>query len=264
MIQALWLTDIHLEFLEDDAFHNFLEILQQCEYDMLWITGDIAHGANVSQYLIKLAMTLQKPIYFVLGNHDFYGRKTNDVYEEMYIVSQNPYLTYLSASPVIEINANHALIGHDSWGDGRWGNYYASNITLNDFLVIRDFAGLDQEKILSRMQYLAHRSVVHIKKALKKALKKYHHIWMLSHVTPFKETCLYGNEIADDNWLPFFCCKEMGDMLIEVMSQHPQQYLTVLSGHTHNEAHVQISSNIHSIVGGAEYCEPCVQHIFTI
>lgn len=264
MVKALWLTDIHLEFLEEEHLQDFLKHIQQCEYDVLWITGDIAHGNNVSQYLIKLAVTLQKPIYFVLGNHDFYGRKTNDIYEEMCIVSQNPYLTYLSTSPVIEINANNALIGHDSWGDGRWGHYHTSNVMLNDFLLIRDFAGLDQEQILTRMQYLSHQAVRHIQKVLKNALKKYNHVWMLSHVTPFKESCLYNKEIADGNWLPFFSCKEMGDMLQKVMHKHPQKRLTVLSGHTHNEANVQISDNIHALVGQAEYCEPCVQQIFTI
>ena len=37
------------------------------------ISGDIAESQNVTEYLEWIASRLAGPIYFVLGNHDFYN-----------------------------------------------------------------------------------------------------------------------------------------------------------------------------------------------
>ncbi|WP_372370793.1 metallophosphoesterase [Candidatus Uabimicrobium sp. HlEnr_7] len=264
MLKALWLTDIHLEFLEDDLLQKFIVETKQYDFDMIWITGDISHGPHLSPHLISLANSFQKPIYFVLGNHDFYGQKMIDVYGDMATITTNPNLTYLSTSSGIHLNDNNVLIGHDSWGDGRYGNYYQSEIVLNDFFAIRDFVGLSKENILQKMQDIVSKATIHTEKVLNKALQTYEHVWMLTHVPPFKEASLYGEVIADDNWLPFFSCKQMGDMLKEVMRKHSKQKLTVLCGHTHNKADIQVCENLRVYVGGAEYCKPCVQRIFDI
>ena len=39
--------------------------------DAVVITGDIGESPNVAAYLRELEQGLQRPIYFVLGNHDF-------------------------------------------------------------------------------------------------------------------------------------------------------------------------------------------------
>jgi predicted MPP superfamily phosphohydrolase len=42
------------------------------EADCFAITGDIGEARSIERYLRLLESSLQRPIYFVLGNHDFY------------------------------------------------------------------------------------------------------------------------------------------------------------------------------------------------
>ena len=40
-------------------------------------TGDIAQAHNISEGMLEMAKIINKPIYFVLENHDYYGGITN-------------------------------------------------------------------------------------------------------------------------------------------------------------------------------------------
>lgn len=263
MRRALWLTDLHFEFLENEVAIEFMHSLRDYSFDMLWVTGDISTSNHLQTTLKMMTDTIQKPIYFVLGNHDFYGESVDNLEKKIQVFSQqNKYLHYLSCCDVIELNNNHALIGHDTWSDGRNGAYFTSDIVMNDFFGILNFRGLNKEERLLSMQKLADKSVSHIRQALNNALQKYKHIWMLTHVPPFKNSCVYKGKIADDNWLPFFSCKVMADFLKSTMSKHPKQTLTVISGHTHSHSVVNVLDNLTAIVGGAEYCHPKMQKIF--
>jgi Icc protein len=67
-------TDPHLEFLQEDSFMRagFLRELFNGEADAVLITGDVSNATNLEMDLDRLAQ-LNKSVYFVLGNHDFYG-----------------------------------------------------------------------------------------------------------------------------------------------------------------------------------------------
>lgn len=43
------------------------------------ISGDIAEVPSIESILKEMASTTQKPIYFVLGNHDYYRGSINDL-----------------------------------------------------------------------------------------------------------------------------------------------------------------------------------------
>jgi len=47
--------------------------------DALLIGGDIGEATNVEFYLRFLADNIEVPIYFVLGNHDYYWGSIDDV-----------------------------------------------------------------------------------------------------------------------------------------------------------------------------------------
>jgi hypothetical protein len=79
---------------------------------------------------------------------------------------------------------------------------------------------------------------------------------VLTHVPPFREACWYEGRISDDNWLPYFTCKAMGDVLTRVMRERPQKRMTVLCGHTHGAGEADILPNLHVRTGGAEYGRP--------
>ena len=67
-----WLTDIHLNFLHPLRARAFLASLADTEADAFLIGGDIGEATDISQHLNALAHRLQRPIFFTLGNHDFY------------------------------------------------------------------------------------------------------------------------------------------------------------------------------------------------
>jgi len=70
-----------------------------------------------------------------------------------------------------------------------------------------------------------------------------------------------GN-ISDDNWLPHFSCKAVGDVLLEVMEKNPDKQLTVLCGHTHSCGEAHPLPNITVYTGQAEHGSPTIQKEF--
>jgi predicted MPP superfamily phosphohydrolase len=71
-MRLTWLTDIHLSFLEDQQLDRLLKRLSAKNSDAVIISGDIGEADNLHHYLGALSAALKPPIYFVLGNHDYY------------------------------------------------------------------------------------------------------------------------------------------------------------------------------------------------
>ena len=70
-MRLAWLTDIHLNFLAADERQDFLRLLaERC--DAVVVSGDIGESPDITHLLEEMEDALQKSIYFVLGNHDFY------------------------------------------------------------------------------------------------------------------------------------------------------------------------------------------------
>ena len=85
----------------------------------------------------------------------------------------------------------------------------------------------------------------------------------MTHIPPFKEVCLYDGKISDDNWLPYFGSKVMGDVLMEIANQNSEVEFLVLCGHTHSAANV-CYNNLVIEVGKADYCCPEIQKIILV
>jgi predicted MPP superfamily phosphohydrolase len=69
-MKLIWLTDIHLNFLTLENRMEFYQKVIAASGDKILISGDIAEAPSVSEILKEMAKTIQKPIYFVLGNHE--------------------------------------------------------------------------------------------------------------------------------------------------------------------------------------------------
>ena len=98
---------------------------------------------------------VQKPIFFVLGNHDFYYDSISNVrssLEEFCELHQD--LTYLSRASVVELTKTTAIVGHDGWGDARLGNYAESPVRLSDNVLIQDLVGLEYPKLIDQLRTL--------------------------------------------------------------------------------------------------------------
>ncbi len=260
-----WLTDIHLNFLEGPQCELFLEELARGHFDSVIVAGDIAEGHTVTTYLRRMAAWLPCPIYFVLGNHDFYFSNFADVHRAIrQLCHAHPNLHWLSDSGIIPLADSTALIGHDGWADGRFGDFFNSNVEMTDYFLIEDLARLDPQTRFDRLNAIAEMTVSYVDRLLPEALRQYERVVLVTHVPPFREACLYEGEVSDDHHLPHFACRALGESLLQIMSEFPDGHLTVLCGHTHGRAHVEVAPNLIVKTGGAEYGSPAIQEILSL
>ncbi|UCC40655.1 MAG: metallophosphoesterase family protein [Candidatus Aminicenantes bacterium] len=291
MKKIIWLSDIHLNLLPKNGIATFVEIIKKRPSDTIWISGDIAEADSVVDFLSTMESEFEQPINFVLGNHDYYLGFFNEVrFKIRKLCSESGRLCWLNDSDVVEVTKEVGLIGHDSWADGRFGDYKNSDLLLNDYFMIWDFNPFVKKDVsgkqsfpggiknilshftstqakqsrLLKMQALAAEAVQHIEMHLCDSLKKYKKVFFLTHVPPFREACWHQDKISDDNGLPHFSCKIVGDTLIRIMKQYPDRHLTVLCGHTHCRAEAQILDNLKVFAAHAEYGIPEIQKIFKL
>lgn len=268
-MKLTWLTDIHLNFLDYDTRKVFYTNIINTQCDAVLISGDIAEATNVVQLLNEMANAIQKPIYFVLGNHDYYRGTIDDVREKMLALTQKEnHLHWLPTSGLITLTDNIILIGQDGWADGRLGDYQNSNIKLNDERMIGDLfqaSILGKQHALQKMQQLADLDAAKLQQNLEKAVKQNpKKIIVVTHVPPFKEACLHQGKMSDDNWLPYFSSKATGDVLTKIAQENPTIEFLVLCGHTHSEAHYQPFENLIVKAGKAKYYQPVTQKLIEL
>ncbi|NTW49054.1 MAG: metallophosphoesterase [Chlorobiales bacterium] len=263
-MKAAWLTDIHLNFLKPKQLDALLYSLSQETVDCFLVSGDIGEADSVVGYLEQMAAILKRPIYFVLGNHDYYGGSIEEVRGRVDALQKQKNLIWLNKVDYIGLTKGTALVGHDSWADGRLGDFEGSSVELNDFRYIDELKLWDRSDRLKAMQNLADAAAEHLKRALPMALKDHRHILVMNHVPPFKGACWHQGKPSGDDWLPFFSCKAAGEVLEDVMKKHPDAEMTVLCGHTHGAGECQVLPNLKVVTGGAEYGAPQIQQVVEI
>ena len=269
-MRLAWLTDIHLNFLTSEDRQEFLShVAERC--DAVVISGDIGESPDITYLLGEIEAVLQKPIYFVLGNHDFYKgsiARTRDRVGKL--ARQSDYLIYLTQESVVQLTPNTALVGHDGWADARLGDFDRSDVLLNDYFLIeelsrwnRDFIP-DKEVLRRTLHGLGDEAVSHFAEVLSEAVSNYRDVIAVIHPPPFREATWHEGRISDDNWLPHMACKAAGDAMLGVMRSHPAGKLLVLCGHTHGRGQVSVLDNLYVWTGGADYGSPEIQEIIDV
>jgi Icc protein len=262
-MHVTWISDIHFEFLSDTAITDFLRAIRQTCPDAVLITGDIGQAPSLVSYLSEMESLVRCPIYFVLGNHDYYHGSIAAVRQQVgRKCSTSSLLHYLTDCDAVSLSAATCLIGHDGWGDGRLGDFTGSTVELNDFVLIDELSGLSRPQLLNVLQGLGDEAAEHLRAVLPDALARHRHVVVLTHVPPFREAAWYENHHCDDDFLPFFGCKATGDVLRQAMLAYPDRQMTVLCGHTHGAGQAQILPNLTVYTGGASYRCPAVQKVF--
>ncbi len=265
MTRVAWMTDIHLNFVKATHLDDFIRHVKDAAADVILISGDIAEATDVTEYLRRLDRELAPPIYFVLGNHDFYFgsiREVRDAVDELCTASDS--LIYLTHSEPIQLAPDVGLVGHDGWADARIGDYERSMVMMNDYRLITELAGVDKRQRWEALKELGDAAAARVRDVLPEALEQNRYVYFLTHVPPFREACWYDGQISDDEWAPHFTCKAMGDTLLDIMRDYPDRHLTVLCGHTHGSGETSPLENLRVFTGGAEYGFPSITRLFTI
>ena len=255
MRRLAWLTDLHLDFIDSDAeIVSFCDQVAATNADAVLIGGDIGTAATIEHHLQLLEDSLRRPIYFVLGNHDFYGGYVADVRQRVAdLCRRSTWLHWLPDAGLVELGDEGWLVGHDSWADGRLGNGSRSEFVLNDYFCIYDFRSMSRERWFARLHELGDEAAAFLRDILPRGFARRRRIVLLTHVPPFREAAWHLGGLSDDEALPHFTCKAVGDALLEVMRARPDCHLTVLCGHTHTPGVAQLLDNLLVRTGRAEY-----------
>jgi len=255
-MKIAWLTDIHLEWLNQKSRRTFFETISEERPECILVGGDICNPEELEPWLLKLQKKVPVPIYFVLGNHDYYGTSIYKVRElARSITKTHNEIWWLPSAGVVPLTDDVGLVGHGCWGDGRAGSFFNSSLMLNDFRYIQELSGLSKRGQFEQVCQLGVEAADYLLEYVEEAATKYRRVIVLTHVPPFPEACLYLGKPSEEG-LPFFCSKTAGDALKDVAANNPETQFLVLSGHTHDAADVQVAENLRCVVAGAEYGQP--------
>jgi Icc-related predicted phosphoesterase len=266
--EILWATDVHFPFADSVQLDKFFSNARKG--NALIITGDISGGYDIKRWLEKIDEELSIPIYFVLGNHDYYNRtiaETNDIVERFCARHPNFYWLTKSINGFEELDDGVAIVGHEGWYDCHYGVVDGS-VILNDFTYIKDLkplyytGGLGYSRkpipqpLIDEFRKLSLQAASHFSNILPEAFRCRDKVVLATHVPPFKEAAWHRGKRSSVEWLPFFSSKIVGDFLKAYMKVNPNKELLVLCGHTHSSGEVQILKNLKVLTGAGEYHFP--------
>lgn len=280
-----WATDIHLDALgtDDDAIMSFGKFLVKDSPHGVFLTGDLSNAKKLVYHLSLLEKACERPIYFVLGNHDFYGSSVEHIRKTMRELSNmSQYLKYMPTTQYMTLTPSTALVGHDGWYDALYGDYKASRFIMNDWIDIKEFADLNSVQrdvtgwsmepswtprypiIAKQAQAMAMEAVKHVHDGIKSAVRYHKTIIVLTHFPPFEESHIYQGKVGDPGAQPWYTSKLMGDLLKQAAVAYPKVRFEVFCGHTHGKCDLQIANNLYVHVGGAEYMQPALQSLIQV
>jgi len=258
-MDLIWVSDIHLNFINKEARKDFYKML---EGNVIVISGDIGESHNVVSLIKEMGSETKLPVYFVLGNHDYYGSSLKEVKKSV------RKFGYLSQFNYIPLSEDTTLLGVDGWGDCRNGDYENSRLTMSDWLYIDDLRkgyGQSQEKLKETIQTLSDKDARSLKRKVNKAVKLgYKKVIIVTHVPPFEEACLLAGRKSTPSGLPFFSSKILGDSILPIANKNPEVDFLWLCGHTHSRVTYKPSDNMTVKVAKAEYYFPRVEEVIRV
>ncbi|KKN04201.1 hypothetical protein LCGC14_1099930 [marine sediment metagenome] len=269
-LELCWANDLHLDHAHHEKISYFARKVNERETNVVLLGGDISNGVTIIPHLEYLSKVwVGKQIYFVLGNHDYYGSSFTEVWSNVdKCVLEHSNLHWLDGNGPIKLSDKTALVGNGLWCDWKAGSKEKSSIWINDYTLIEDlrFEGAPYNTIafMSTWEKVGFYARLHANQLMDdfdKALEQgFKNIIVLTHVPPFHEGSFFDGKVQDDDWATHFVCWIAGVKLKERVIKHKDVQVTVLCGHTHGFCEVDILPNLHVINGKAKYNHPRPQN----
>jgi predicted phosphodiesterase len=258
-----WITDPHLDHLSSqEQLIRFVKELNGRDSDALLITGDIAESRTIYDYLGIVSGAYQRPVYFVLGNHDYYGGWMKATHEKVRSVCgavPEGILNWMPDVGVQMLSSSTALVGHGGMYDGQEGTP-GLEMSMSDFhmpsgnLDMVRALGYGTRHLFQLLLELGEMSGEHISRQVREAVKLgARRVVILTHVPPFLESSYFRGRPSAPTHAPFYVNKSLGHALLELSSKLPHIRLEVLAGHTHGLREHQAAENLFVRVGRARY-----------
>lgn len=195
------------------------------------ITGDISNAEQLDKHLAILS-TLQCPIFFVLGNHDYWNGSfagVNRLVRSACI--KKPNLVFLDQRGIVQLDEGTVLIGGQGWGDGQAGLGEKSPVTSRDRQLIQEFTDKPREKYFQMLQEMGRSSASAFSEIAVPALEGSKHLIFATHVPPFAASAL-----REPEYLPFYVNVALGEEILRIAHQFPGKKISVYCGHTHRKS----------------------------
>lgn len=150
-------SDLHLDV---DKFE-----LPETDADAILIAGDLANGRGSLNWLYNTYNKHQKPIYMVMGNHEYYNKFIETGINKFHTslinlgLQERVHILDIRKNPWYLLDDNIVLIGDTLWTD--FNNYdsvsrHISNYSMWDFKCIRKGDWQDHEPFLAEDAYMEH------------------------------------------------------------------------------------------------------------
>lgn len=253
-MRVLWYTDLHLNDLSSSDLFRFINGIKLKRPDILFFTGDISNGKNIQYHLNYIAKHIDVPIYFVYGNHCFYWRS----FDEIFNLQLLPNCQLLDKISSIKIN-NCSIIGATGWYDFGWRNPKTPLVFLADWIAIRDLREIKSFNLLKDFfRLFANKFVKSLEVKLLQALQESDIVYLLTHFPPhfYEDHKFWG--LSEWFWKPYNSSFLLYKMVCRVMSKYKDKKLIMLTGHTHKPETQIIADNIIALVGPASCGDPNV------
>lgn len=258
-MKIAWITDPHLDFLHPSTIVAFAKTINYQEVDGIFITGDISTSKLISSHLSLLHDTLKCPVYFVLGNHDYYYADIHSVKVACDNLSTTlPDLHFMDVLTYVDLTDKTAVVGCSGFYDCLAGNPH-STLDMSDFSLNADLKNMRSEDRKAKCLQISTEMTKQAKQSLLMAANYgYKNVYFLTHVPPFEEACIHEGKISEGLWLPWFTNITLGHALLDIASEYKDTNFTVLCGHTHGYGEYNPLENLKVLTGAAEYGYPCV------
>ena len=143
-MKLLHFSDYHYEYFKK---FDKLTVMGLPYHDIIVIGGDFCEFSLFKEKEklvidhLKLLKSKCDKLFWIMGNHEYYGNKKNMVEVEEYLQKKLPFLTIIGLEPQIEIIENQAIIMSTLWTN--FNNYNPMDVLrvrrgINDFSLIRE------------------------------------------------------------------------------------------------------------------------------
>ncbi len=262
MVRLGWLSDLHLDFVDEAKLARFLARLGREGADGWIVTGDIAQADTVAGALRRIEAAAGAAVWFVLGNHDFYGGSLAGVRRDLPGALPPPSrVRWLTACEVEFPAPDLALVGDDGWADARLGDPIGSRVELSDFELIEELRGQPRIALIRVYNRLGLEAAARLRPKLHRAAASAPRVLVATHAPPFAEAAWYRGRPSDPDYLPWFASKVVGEEILDAAQCHSGVQFQVLCGHTHGSGVWHGAPNLTVWTARAAYGAPRVQKV---
>lgn len=244
-----------MNFLNEKAIVTFADQVKATQSTGILWSGDISDGPHLIEHLAIFERAVQRPIYYVCGNHDYYKRSVEQQRKNLTELGRmSSYLKYMPNIPYVMLTSGTALVGHDGWYDAGYGEPLRETLVMSDWSQIAEYyAHNGIADIIKVSQRFAQEAAAHVAKGIKDASRYATNIIILTHVPPFESCAMYRGKKSEPGAIPWYTSKIMAETLLSAAKAYPHVSFTVLCGHTHGGVVNQVANNMLCRVADAQY-----------